>query len=121
MITKIHAYLVKETNLAENAKKKSAEFVIRMCQVILEAFWTQNLGGEEGFDRIDSMLEGLVVGWTASYMAKVYPALSRYLIREVLKAVTELSIVMILALFVMFGAQSFVKRPVVLLTEAVQN
>ena len=54
-------------------------------------------------------------------MAKVYPALSRYLIREFLKAVTELSIVVILALFVTFGAENFVKGPLVLLTEGVQN
>ena len=122
MITKIHAYLVKEIRTYQKMrKKKSAEFVIRMCQLILGAFWTQNLRGEEGFDRIDSMLEGLGAGWTASFMAKVYPALSRYLIKEILKAVTELSIVMILALFVMFRAQSLVKGPVVLLTKGVQN
>ena len=38
MIRKIHAYLVKEVNLAENAEEKSAEFVNRVCQVTLEAF-----------------------------------------------------------------------------------
>ena len=36
MITKIHAYLVKEVNLAKNAEEKSAEFVNRVCQVTLE-------------------------------------------------------------------------------------
>ena len=59
MIRKIHAYLVKEVNLAENAEEKPAEFVNRVCQVTLEAFWTQNVKGEGGFDRTDSMLEGL--------------------------------------------------------------
>ena len=43
MIRKIHAYLVKEVNLAENAEEKSAEFVNRVFQVTLEAFWTQNV------------------------------------------------------------------------------
>ena len=62
MIRKIHAYLMKELNLAENAEKKSAEFVNRVCQVTLEAFWTQNVKREEGFDRTDSMLEGLGAG-----------------------------------------------------------
>ena len=42
-IKNIHAYLVKEVNLAENAEDKSAEFVNRVCQVTLEAFWTQIL------------------------------------------------------------------------------
>ena len=58
-IRKIHAYLVKEVNLAENAEEKSAEFVNRVCQITLEAFF---LKGEEGFDRTDSMLEGLGAG-----------------------------------------------------------
>ena len=90
-------------------REKSAKFVNRMWQINLEAFWTQKVRGEEGFDRSDSMLEGLGAGWTTPFPAKVYPALSRYLIREFLKAVTELSIVVILALFVTFGAKNFVK------------
>ena len=89
----IHAYLVKEVNLTKNAEDKSAEFVNKVCQVTLEAFWTQNVKGEEGFDRTDSMLEGLRAGWTASFLAKVYPSLSRYLIKEFLQAVVEVSIV----------------------------
>ena len=31
MITKIHAYLVRELNLSENEGEKSAEFIERMC------------------------------------------------------------------------------------------
>ena len=62
MIRKIHAYLVKEVNLAENAEEKAAEFVNRVCQVTLEPFWTQKVKGEEGFERTDSMLEGLGSG-----------------------------------------------------------
>ena len=94
---------------SKNAEEKSAGFVNRMCQITLEAFWTQSLIVEEGFDRTDSMLEGLGAGWTASFLAKVYPRLSRYLIREFLKAITGLSIVVILALFVAFRAKIFVK------------
>ena len=45
MIKKIHAFLVKEVHLAKNAEEKSAEFVNRVCQVTLEAFWTQNVKG----------------------------------------------------------------------------
>ena len=121
MIRKIHAYLVKEVNLAENAEEKAAEFINRVCQVTLEFFWTQKVKGEEGFERTDSMLEGLGAGWTASFLAKVYPKFSRYLIKEFLQAVVEVSIVKLLALFVTFGAENFVKGPVVLLTEGVQN
>ena len=107
--------------MAENAEEKSAEFVNRVCQVTLEAFWTQKVRGEEGFDRTDSMLEGLGAGCTASFLAKTYPTLSRYLIKEFLQAVVEVSIIELLALFVTFGAENFVKGPVVLLTEGIQN
>ena len=71
MIKKINSYLMKEVNLAENAEEKTAEFVNRMCQFTLETFWTQKLKGEDGFERTDSMLEGLGAGWTASFLAKV--------------------------------------------------
>ena len=112
---------MKEVNLAENAEEKSAEFVNRVCQVTLEAFWAQNVKGEEGFDKTDSMLEGLGAGWTASFLAKVYPSFSRYLIKEILQVVVEVSIVELLALFVTFRAENFVKGPAILLTEGVQN
>ena len=36
MITKIHVYLLKEVNLAENAGEKTAEFVNRMCLITLK-------------------------------------------------------------------------------------
>ena len=121
MISKIYVYLVKEVNLAENTEEKSAEFVNRVCQVTLETFWIQKVRGEEGFDRTESMLEGLGAGWTASFLSKFHPTLSRYLIKEFLQAVVEVSIVELLALFVTFGAENFVKGPVLLLTEGVQN
>ena len=121
MIRKIHAYLVKEVNPAKNAEENSAEFVNRVCQVTLEAFWTQKVRGEEGFDRTDSLLEGLGAGWTASFLAKIYPSLSRYLIKEFLQAVVEVSFVELLALFVTCGAENFVKGPAVLFTDGVQN
>ena len=121
MITTIHAYLLKEVNLAENAEEKTAEFVNRMCQITLETFWTREVKGKEGFDWTDSMLEGLRAGWTASFLAKVYPKVSHYLIKEFLQAVVEVSIVELLALFVTFGAESFVKGPAILLAEGIQN
>ena len=121
MITMIHAYLLKGVNLAENAEEKTAEFTNRMCQITLETFWTQELKGQEGFERTDSMLEGLGAGWTASFLAKVYPKVSHYLIKEFLQAVVEVSIVELITLFVTFGAQSFVKGPELLLTKGIQN
>ena len=60
-------------------------------------------------------------GWTASFLAKVYPKVSHYLIKEFLQAVVEVSIVELIALFVTFGAESFVKGPALLLTDGIQN
>ena len=101
------------------AEEKAVGFVNRVCQVTLEIFWNQKVKGEEGFERTDSVLDGLGAGWTASFLAKVYAKLSRYLIKEILQAVVEVSTVELLALFVTFG--NFVKGPVVLLTEGVRN
>ena len=58
MIRKIHAYLVKEENLAEVAEDKSAEFVNRVCQVTLETFWKQNVKGEESLTGLTSCWKG---------------------------------------------------------------
>ena len=81
----------------------------------------QNIRGEEGFDWTDSMLEGLGAGLTASFLAKIHPELSHYLIREFLKAIPGISIVVILGLFVTFGAENILKGPAVLLTEGTQK
>ena len=87
----------------------------------LETFWTQNVKGEEGFNRTDRMLEGLGAGWNASFLAKIYPSLSRYLIKEFLQVAVDVTIVELLALFVTFGAENFVKGLAILLTEGVHN
>ena len=50
-----------------------------------------------------------------------YPKLSRYLTKEFLQTVVEVSMVELLALFVTFGAENFAKGPMVLLTEGIQN
>ena len=107
--------------MAETVEEKSAEFVNRVRQVTLEAFWTQIVKGEEGFDRTDSMLEGLGAGWTASFLAKIDPSFSRYLIKEFLQVVVEVSIVELVDLLVTFGAENFVKGPAILLTDGIQN
>ena len=50
MIKKIHAYLLKEVNLAENAEEKTVEFVNRMCQITLETFCTQEFKGKKALN-----------------------------------------------------------------------
>ena len=81
----------------------------------------QNIRGEEGFNWTDSILEGLGAGLTASFLAKIHPGLSHYLILEFLKYIPRRSIVVILGLFVTFGAENSTNGPAVLLTEGIQN
>ena len=70
MIRKIHACLIEELNLAENAEEKAAEFVDRICQVTLETFWTQNswVGS-----KIDRLLPGENLPQTLSIPDKTVP------------------------------------------------
>ena len=110
--------IVANSDFAHTSKSLFWPDVIRLAAVDLDmmhsmamAFGIQrqternpNVKGEEGFDRTDSVLEGLGARWTASFLEKFYYSLSRYLISEFLLAVTELSIVEILGLFMTFGA-----------------
>ena len=50
-------------------KNHSEQTKGRMGQTTLEAFLMKNVRGEDGFERPDSMLQGLVAGWTASFLA----------------------------------------------------
>ena len=58
MIRKIHAYLLKEVNLAKKAEEKSAEFVNRVCQVTLQISWTQKVRGKKDLTRLISCWKG---------------------------------------------------------------
>ena len=49
------------------------------------------------------------------------PGLSRYIIRDFPKAVTQFSIVVIPGLFVTFGSENIGKGQAVLMTEGIQN
>ena len=54
-------------------KNHSEQTNDRMGQTTLEAFLMENVRGEDGFEKPDSMLEGLVAGWTASFLAQNLP------------------------------------------------
>ena len=60
MIKKIHAYLVKDVNLAKNTEEKTAEFVNRMFQVTLEIFWTQKVKGGKALNGQTACWKGWV-------------------------------------------------------------
>ena len=81
----------------------------------------ENMQGRDGHVRTDNMLDRLGAGWTVFFLAKLYPELSRYIIKEFVRTTSNLSKVVILAIFVIFGTENFEKGPALLLTHGLQN
>ena len=109
-------YALKKLDRTEGRGEKSIEVMERMNRTTLEASWTENVQGAEAYVKTDSLSEGLKARWTTSILAKLYPGFS-----ESIKAVTKLSISILLALFVTLGTKTFQKVSAVLLTDGNQN
>ena len=69
------------------------------------------------YERSDDILGETGVGWTPSFLSMFYPRASRNLIANIRK----LSIGLVLALYVTFGHENFVKGPANLFTHALAN
>ena len=61
------------------------------------------------------------MGWTPSFLSTCYPRASRNLIASFVKDIRKLSIGLILALYVTFGHENFVKGPANLFTQALAD
>ena len=61
------------------------------------------------------------VGWTPSFLSACYPRASRNLIGSFVKDIRKLSIGLVLALYVTFGHENFVKGPANLFTQALAD
>ena len=61
------------------------------------------------------------MGWTASLLSTCYPRASRNLIASFVKDIRKLSIGLVLALYVTFGHENFVKGPANLFTQALAD
>ena len=61
------------------------------------------------------------VGWTPSFLSTCYPRASQNLIASFLKDIRKLSIGLVLALYVTFGHENFVKGPANLFTQALAD
>ena len=70
------------------------------------------------YERSDAIVGGMGVGWTPSFLSTCYPRSSRNLIASFVKDIRKLSIGLVLALYVTFGHESFVKGPANLFTQA---
>ena len=58
------------------------------------------------------------MGWTPFFLSTCYPSASRNLIASFVKDIRKLSIGLVLALYVTFGHENFVKNPANLFTQA---
>ena len=70
------------------------------------------------YERSDAILGGLGVGWTPFFLSTCYPRASRNLIASFVKYIRKLSIGLILALYVTFGLENFLKGPANLFTQS---
>ena len=61
------------------------------------------------------------MGWTPSFLSTCYPRASRNLIASFVKDIRKLSIGLVLALYVTFGHENFVKGPANLFTQALAD
>ena len=121
VIKEIHAYL---KNLFD-ARELSGGMMLKLMQDVntmsLDKFQAEVLATRAQYERSNAMLGGMGVGWTPSFLSTCYPRASRNLIASFVKDIRKLSIGLILALYVTFGHENFVKGPANLFTQALAD
>ena len=73
------------------------------------------------YERSDAILGGMGVGWTPFFLSTCCPRASRNLIASFVKDIWKLSIGLVLALYVTFGHEKFVRGPANLFTQALAD
>ena len=121
VIKEIHAYL---KNLFD-ARELAGGMMLKLMQDVntmsLGKFQADVLATRVQYERSDAILGGMGVGWTPSFLSTCYPRSSRNLIASFVNDIRKLSIGLILALYVTFGHENFVKGPANLFTQALAD
>ena len=121
VIKEIHVYL---KNLFD-ARELAGGMMLKLMQDVntmsLDKFQADVLATRAQYERSDAILGGMGVGWTPSFLSTCYPRASRNLIASFVKDIRKSSIGMILALYVTFGHENFVKGPANLFTQALAD
>ena len=118
VIKEIHAYLKNLFDDRELAGGMMLQLMHDVNTMSLDKFQADLLATRAQYERSDAILVGMGVGWTPSFLSTCYPRASRNLIASVVKDIRKLSIGLILALYVTFGHENFVKGPANLFTQA---
>ena len=121
VIKEIHGYL---KNLFD-ARELAAGMMLKLMQDVntlsLDKFQADVLATRAQYERSDAILGGMGVGWTPYFLSTCYQRACRNLIAGFVKDIRKLSIGLILALYVTFGHENFVKGPANLFTQALAD
>ena len=121
IIKEIHVYLKNLLNARELAGGKMLKLMQDVNTMSLDKFQADVLATKAQYERSDAILGGMGVGWTPSFLSTCYPKASRNLIASFVKDIRKLSIGLVLALYVTFGHENFVKGPANLFTQALAD
>ena len=111
VIKEIHAYLKNLFDARELAGGMMLQLMQDVNTMSLDKFQADVLATRAQYEQSDAILGGMGVGWTPSFLSTCYPRASRNLIASFVKDIRKLSIGLILALYVTFGHENFVKGP----------
>ena len=121
VIKEIHVYL---KNLFD-ARELAGGMMLKLMQDVntmsLDKFQADVLATRAQYERSDAILGGMGVGCTPSFLSTCYPRASGNLIASFVKDIRKLSICLILALYVTFGHENFVRGPANLFTQALAD
>ena len=121
VIKEIHTYLKNLFNERELAGGMMLQLMQDVNTMSLDRFQANILATRAKYERSDAILVGMEVGWTPSFLSTCYPRSSRNLIASFVKDIRKLSIGLVLALYVTFGPENFVKGPANLFTQALAD
>ena len=118
VIKEIRVYLRNLFDARELAGGKMLKLMQDVNTMSLDKFQADVLATKAQYERSDAIMGGMGVGWTPSFLSTCYPKASRNLIASFVKDIRKLSIGLVLALYVTFGHENFVKGPANLFTQA---
>ena len=121
VIKEIHAYLKNLLNERELAGGMMLQLMQDVNTMSLDKIQAVILATRAQYERSDAILGGMGVGWTPSFLSTCYPRASRNLIGSFVKDIRKLSIGLVLALYVTFGHENFVKGSANLFTQALAD
>ena len=118
VIKEIHAYLKNLFNERELVGGMMLQLMQDVNTMSMDKFQADILATTAQYQQSDAILGGMGVGWSPSFLSTCYPRASLNLIASFVKDIRKLSIGLILALYVTFGHENFLKGPANLFTQA---